>query len=378
MAGVKRERAEVALALALTAWAQLEIWVPSVRTTTMTGPPLAIAAFSLAMTLPLAWRSRLPVAVALVSAGAFSLQGLLLSVPDSVPHVASLLVAVYSLGAHTGRLLAVVGLIVVLTLLLVDVEDPGDFGFIVILMLAPWIGGRVVRSRHLLVQELALKNEELEREREEKAKLAVAAERARIARELHDVLAHSVGVIVVQSETASQFLRKKPEIAETALTAIQETGRTALDEMRRMLGMLRRADRELGLEPQPALSDIDELANQMRAAGLPVQVRVVGKPRPLAPGLELAGYRIVQEALTNVTKHAGRVPTEVTIRFGNDALEIEVLDSGRGKAKANSGGHGLVGMRERVALYGGEFEASPRTGGGFGVRVRLPHEGQPR
>jgi signal transduction histidine kinase len=213
----------------------------------------------------------------------------------------------------------------------------------------------------------------LEREREEKVRIAAAEERARIARELHDVVAHSVSVMVVQVGAARGILDTEPETARDSLLSAERSGRQALAEMRRMLGILRqRADGD-GLAPQPGLARVDGLLERARAAGLEVELRTEGDPRPLPPGLDLAAYRIVQEGLTNAVKHAGPASARVVVRYGPDRLDIEVRDDGRGPVeRSGDPGHGVVGMRERVALYGGTLDIGAAEGGGFAVRACLP------
>jgi signal transduction histidine kinase len=211
-----------------------------------------------------------------------------------------------------------------------------------------------------------------EREREVAAREAVVEERARIARELHDAIAHNVSMMVVQAGAERRLLDESQESTRDVLETVEAIGRNALTEMRRLVGMLR-TDDESPLAPQPGLDDLPTLVGQVREAGLPVDLRVEGEPRSLPVGLELSAYRIVQEALTNALKHAGDARASVVVRYGDDSLELEVVDDGIGSAAPTAGGgHGLVGMRERVALYGGRFEAGRRAAGGFTVRVLLP------
>jgi signal transduction histidine kinase len=211
-----------------------------------------------------------------------------------------------------------------------------------------------------------------ERERDVAAREAVVAERARIARELHDAIAHNVSMMVVQAGAERRVLEPEQESTREVLESVEEIGRGALTEMRRLVGMLR-ADEVDPLAPQPSLADLPRLVEQVREAGLPVELEVVGERRELPVGLELSAYRIVQEALTNALKHAGDAQATVRVRYLQDSLELEVVDDGPGATStAIGGGHGLVGMRERVALYGGRFEAARRPSGGFTVRALLP------
>ena len=232
--------------------------------------------------------------------------------------------------------------------------------------------GRALRRRRLATAELQGRAAQLGRDREERARAAVAEERGRIARELHDVIAHSMSVIVVQAGAAEQILAHDPNRAREALRTIRRAGNDALDEMRRLLGILRQDGDELALAPQPSIARLEELLRQVRAGGLPVELVVDGQPRQLAPGVELAAYRIVQEALTNSRKHAGAAHAQVTVRYAPDALELDVVDDGRAAGQGEGTGHGLVGMRERTALYGGVLEAGARPEGGFAVHARLP------
>ena len=241
-----------------------------------------------------------------------------------------------------------------------------------------WLLGAYVRTRRLYVEALRERADRAEREREEGAEAAVATERARIARELHDIVAHSVSVMVVQAEAADEMLdRRTPERARAPVWKIQETGRAALTDMRRMLGMLREADSRPALLPQPGIANLEFLLAKVRESGLPVELEVEGEPEPLAPGIDLSAYRIVQEALTNSLKYAGGACACVVVRYQPGSLELEISDDGAGAAGNSNGGHGLVGMRERVALFGGELDAGPAPGGGYLVRARLPLEARP-
>ena len=290
--------------------------------------------------------------------------------------------AVYASGAYTsrrdGRLAAgVIAVMVVVTAVAIGEDVIGDIVFIGGILFAVWGAATVVRSRQELAGALAERTVELEHEREETAKLAVAEERARIARELHDVVAHSVSMMVVQAGAERRALGdERPETA-AVLGTIEDTGRAAMAELRRLLGLLRRSDDELALAPQPSLSHLDDLVEQVREAGMPVDLRIEGEPRPIAAGIDLSAYRIVQEALTNALKHAGPASALVSVRYGDGELEIEITDDGADAAAGDvvAGGHGLVGMRERVALMGGDMAAGRRRGGGYAVRARLPLAG---
>jgi signal transduction histidine kinase len=244
-----------------------------------------------------------------------------------------------------------------------------DIPFVTVVVCTPWFVGYAMRGKLRRSDELERRAERLEHERA----TAVADERARIARELHDVIAHSVSVMVVQAGAAEEVLKRSPEAALEPLRAVQETGRQALVEMSRLVGLLRETGQEIGLTPQPRLDELEELVASVEHAGLPVSLSLEGDRRRLPLGIELTAYRVVQEALTNALKHAGEASAEVRVRYEPDALLLEVLDDGPG-ANGYGGGHGLAGMRERVGVFGGEVTAGPRASGGFAVRVRLPVE----
>jgi signal transduction histidine kinase len=244
----------------------------------------------------------------------------------------------------------------------------------VLIVAASWLLGHYVRTRRLLVAELEQRAADVERQREEQAGRAVAEERLRIARELHDVLAHTMSVVAVQAGTGRLVGGEHPDEALAALAAVETTARSAMDEMRQILTVLR-ADDGLGaaVTPAPGLDDLPALVTQVVEAGIDVDVHVDGEPRPVPTGVGLAVYRITQEALTNVIKHAGRAHASVLLRYTDDDMVVEVRDDGPATAPTvAAGGHGLIGMRERAAVHGGELTAGPDPHGGFVVRARLP------
>jgi signal transduction histidine kinase len=235
-----------------------------------------------------------------------------------------------------------------------------------------------VRSRSELTAQLHEAAARAEEAHQEELRAAAAEERRRIAREMHDVIAHSMSVMVVQAGGARRILDRDPERAVTAAAQIERTGREAMAEMRHLLGLLNPDERPAERAPQPSLGELDALVARAREAGLPATLHVEGRKRPLPAGLDLAAYRIAQEALTNAIKHANAAPTAVTVRWYRDELELEVRDAGPGGRAAaieQDGGHGLVGMRERVRLYGGELETEQPPHGGWIVRARLPFTG---
>jgi signal transduction histidine kinase len=356
------------------------------------GSPAAVL-IVLLMIVPVAFRRRAPVAayVIAVIAGAWQVLGLSVhtagsSSPGPLPSDLALLVLLYTVAAYRPRrysipaLLTCVGgsLIAVLVWSPMPQVDVGErlflsgflFGGI---SLACWILGDSMRYRRGYYAALEEKAARLEAERHAEAKIAAAAERARIARELHDIVAHHVSVMVVQADGAGYVLQSDPGRAANALAAVSATGRQALTELRRLLGVLRSDAEQAVLAPVPGLGELRELLDQSRAAGLEVSYTLSGVPRELPEGAELAAYRVVQESLTNTRKHAGLAATSaVTLQYEPDGLVVAVTDDGIAAPTGEPGGHGLAGMRERVAMYGGTVTAGPLPGGGFGVRAWLP------
>ena len=360
------------LAFALAAALQLQLALGGAPDAT----PVAVVG-ALGLTLPLAWRRRAPLAVVAAYGTVAALQALLGGdIFDGEPPAAAALlagaVAFYSLGAHAGERAGIAGLALGVlglwaTVVVSDHSDLASYLFSGgLIALCPWLAGRTTRAR-------ALRMAALERERDVRARAAASDERQRIARELHDVVAHGLVVMVVQAQGARRILDQDPERAREALGAIEQTGQTALADIRRALGVLREEAAAPELAPQPTLDDLGGLLEEMRRAGLEVDLRVEGEPRVLAEGVDRSAYRIVQEALTNTMKHAGLVPTRVRVEYRAHELRLEIADEGPGaRPDAGAGGHGLVGMRERVRLYGGELEAGSDNGHGFAVRARIP------
>ena len=311
--------------------------------------------------------------------------------PESVTQSAATffagMIAIGLIGAlGPGRTRIVAGVAGLAIVTAVTLRDPTgsatDLLSVVPVAALSWGVGYAYDNHRRRTAELVERAARLEREQATEARAAVAEERSRIAREMHDVVAHSLSVMVVQAEAAEAMLDVDPERARRPLSAVQDTGRSALTDLRRMLGALR-APEEGGpaLAPQPGLAGLDALAEHVRDAGLPVDVRIEGEPRPLPAGVDLSAFRIVQEGLTNVLKHAGPARAEVRVRYDDDAIALSVIDDGRGDQRdRQNGGHGLVGMRERVAVYGGELTAGPRPAPerGFAISARLPLEPGPR
>jgi signal transduction histidine kinase len=349
------------------------------------GSPEAWAAYLLVLahTLPIAVRRRWPLAVlawGLATGVAFAALGL-----NLVSLTFAVLVYLYTVAAHRPRVDSLAGLAATEALLvLVWLARPGaigDGGTLVLdglIMAAGWWLGDGARRRQEAVASARQRAAELEEAREELARRAVTEERLRIARELHDVVAHSMSIIAVQSGVGVHVLDSQPEEARKALAAVEATSRQALVEMRRLLGVLRQEAEPRGsLAPAPGLAEVEALAAEVARAGVRVEVHIEGTPCELPAGLDLSAYRIVQEALTNVVRHAGPATARVAVRYSPGQVALEVVDDGRGPGAEDRGGHGLAGMRERAALYGGTLEAGPVPGGGFRVAATLPVEGPP-
>jgi signal transduction histidine kinase len=352
--------------------------------------PVSAPAYALVLlhTLPLALRRRFPstvLATSVVSGLAVAALGL-----PPVFLGPAILVPVYTIAAYGDRRSSLAGLAVVEAAIAVVQLTPGATGVATwlgntLVLGAAWLVGHFVHDRRVYAAQLEERTAQLEERtaqleqaREELARWAMAEERLRIARELHDVVAHSLSVIAVQSGVGAHVAATQPEEARKALAAVEAASRTALNELRRLLGVLREdGEPPGGLAPAPGLAAVDTLLTQMGEAGLAVKLRVEGVRPQVPPGVDLSAYRIVQEALTNVLKHAGPARAQVVICYGDQEVAIEVTDDGRGPATATTArragtGHGLVGFRERTALFGGELEVGPRPGGGFRVAVRLP------
>ena len=295
----------------------------------------------------------------------------------------NLLIAIYSVAAHVERPTSlrhgVAGIAVALGVgtvgVLIPEEDLPWFAIPAFLVMfgTAWVIGDNLRTRRAYTFELELAAGRAQAQQDAEADRAVAEERTRIARELHDVVAHSMSVMVVQAGAARRVLDTDPARARDALTAIESTGRESLDEMRRILGVLRSDNETAELAPTPTLHDFGRLVDQYESAGLPVAVTIEGETADLSPGLELSAYRVVQEGLTNTLKHAGPARAVVRLVYLSDQLEVHVTDDGRGASVAPSGsGQGLVGMRERVEAFGGTLQAGPTVGGGFALCAAFP------
>jgi signal transduction histidine kinase len=369
---------DAALALLFATVAQLEVWTGG-----MPGPPAAKLALAVLTTVPLAWRTVAPVATVVVTTSGYAL-AVVLGVPADEPLVPLLapLVAIYSLGAHGSVPGIMAGGGAALTAYAVasaagtgtEVPDLLLSGASVLGALAV---GRAVRVMGFEADVLEARTSQLERERDEKARAAVAEERARIARELHDVIGHSISVMGVQAGAVRRLLAPEQAREREALLAVERVGRDAVEEMHRLLGFLRSNGERVTPGTPLTLTRVNDLVTEMRGAGLEVELHVEGELDDLSAGRALAGFRILQEALTNVLRHAPGARVSASLRRTAGELRIEVADDGGGRpdTRPGSGGQGLVGMRERAALYGGTLEAGPRADGGFIVFARLPAGG---
>ena len=344
-------------------------------------PWFAVPAAAL-IVLPLLARHRwpfgAPIAVWLLAAAVSFADGGL--VGDAAALSVAGMAAAFLLGQLGDATQARIGLAVVLGGAAIVVSNQpghaaGDYVFTPALFLIAWLAGYALRERSEQVEAAEERAIHAEREREAAARVAVAEERARIARELHDVIAHAMSVVVLQVGAIRHKLPAEMDEQKEALQGVERTGRSALTEMRRLLGAMRREDEDAELAPQPGLDSLDALIESVDRAGLPVHLQVDGDVAPLPRALDLSAYRIVQEGLTNALKHAQASHADVLIRFGPRELRIEVRDDGQGSAADDGLGHGLIGVRERVKIYGGEMNAGRSNGGGFVLTTRLPLDG---
>jgi signal transduction histidine kinase len=369
---------DLLITLPLVALMLAEIYAPDFFGEQSTDKALATA-YGCAGVLPLIFRRVAPLGslVLLLAAPTVGSQFL----PDYQPLSLFLawVLGTFTVAAHEPNDRALWGLIAT-ALMTAFVAQAGGFGelsniiSIWIFLGAAWGLGRAIRSREQRAHMLQAHADHLEAEQQLQAERAIADERRRIARELHDVVAHDVSVMVVQAGAAQRVLSQNPERAREALFSIETSGRQALVELRRMLGVLRASDAHASVQPQPVLARVGELVEHVRNAGIEAGLHVEGEPRGLSPGADLAGYRIVQEALTNVIKHADATAVDITIRYLPGALELSVRDNGGGPRNEHAPGHGLIGMRERVAMFGGVLTAGKAPEGGFAVAAHIPLE----
>jgi signal transduction histidine kinase len=321
------------------------------------GPAIPLG---LATTLPLLWRRRWPLPVLAATVAGTVVMELAYGWSNPV----AVWFGVFTVAIQLPRRVSLPAAVLTFGALLLSsetVHTPSSIAGKLVTVGAAWLLGDTLKTRRAFLEE----------ERQEHGRRAVAAEQSRIARELHDVIAHNVSVMVIQAAAADDVFDSRPEQTREALRSIERTGREALTELRRLLGTVRAPEQDV-FTPQPGLGALGELVSRLRAAGLPVEVHVDGSLADLPTGLDLSAYRIVQEALTNTLRHAAASRADVIIRRTVSELELEIVDDGVGNGSGDGGGQGLIGMRERAALVGGDVEAGPRPGGGFRVRARLP------
>jgi signal transduction histidine kinase len=343
--------------------------------------PLALnIAVMSGIALSFLWRRSKPLlTLGIVLGGLLGMATWLTQPPNMFAAVLSLLSASYAVGRHEAGRRSVAGLVAAATVVTVVaiIFDPGDIFFpVTFFCIVPWLAGRTIRTQTALARELAEKAERAEHARAEEEERAIRLERTRIARELHDVLAHNLSVMVVQAAAARRVVDRNPVQAVEAAELIERTGREALAEIRQLFGPVRRGEGE-DLSGPPSVARLDDLVRGAGAAGLAVELRVMGDPVELPSGIDLTAYRIVQEALTNALKHSGCERAAVTVSYEPNELVLSVEDDGEERRDGDGlsesgGGHGIAGMRERAALYGGIVQAGRRPGGGFAVRARLP------
>ncbi len=375
---------DAVLAVCLAVFAQLDLRF-NLDNSTHYGSDFAAAVVVAIATLSLAWARRRPLAVLCVIATAVAAPDLYTRLTVTLwGHFVPVLVASYLAarwcetrrGAAVGMLVTFAA-IAVLMVRLPSVHTAANLPFTIVPITAAFVAGRVLRHRQQRHQELAVHASRLEADLDAHIAQAIDDERARIARELHDIVAHCVSVMVIQAGASEDLLDRDPQRAREPLRAVQETGRQAVAELGRMLGLLRdsrRADDAAPAEraPQPGAEQLPELADRMSALGLPVQLTIHGEPRGLPPGIALAVYRVVQEALTNTLKHAGAgAKSYVEVRYLPHVVQVDITDDGRAVSPPGTG-HGLIGMTERATIFGGTIEAGTCPAGGFRVRMRLP------
>ena len=338
----------------------------------VTSPLLHVVVAGLAMA-SLAWRRQFPIAVGILVIGT----DLAINPQSEFSTILSLVLVAFTIGAETSPPRSYAGLALVLVPFLVGMAaqgfEPSDAAAAMVFLVGPWVVGGVVQQRILSTTEAVERAERLEREQEAQTAAAAERERTRIARELHDIVSHSISVVTIQTQAVRR--RLGPEHAQEAadLAAVEATAREALAEMRRLFGVLRGNGEAASLAPQPGLHDLDRLLDDVRASGLEVTQQVEGRGYDLPPGVDLTAYRILQEALTNALRHSEATEATVVVRYRANGVEVVVEDNGRGMSPpSEGGGHGLVGVKERVALYGGTVEISAGTSGGVRLAASLP------
>lgn len=379
-------RGDAVLAAVIVGVGLFEIWVTPLSPPGYRGPAAISTAGVLLLGAALLWRRRVPwlslgLGVAVLSVQWGYARG---DVELPTAAFASILALAYVVGAHEERARGLLAMCAAASVFLiqdgVDLEAgyPSvrqDLGFYILLFLA-WAAGLGIRALRRRAEQLERLTVQLEHERRQSARLAALEERTRLARELHDIVAHGVAVMVLHAGAARKLVDEEPEKAKSTLRSAELSGRQALGELRRLLGVLREGSSEAELRPPEGLRNLEELTRALAHGGLEVELVVEGEARELAPGLDLSAYRIVQEGLTNTLKHSNAQHATVRVRYSRRELELEVADDGHGPVNdRGNGGHGLAGLRERAALYGGQVAAGPGPRGGFRLLATLPFEG---
>ena len=376
---------EIVVALVLTSWGQVDFWTTLPADFSARGGPLPVAVLLALVTLSPAGRRRAP-SLAILAAGlGFAVPSMLVLVrleQEPVAVFLGVILAFYSAGVFAAGPRALAATVVAIAVIIgLDVwfgvfepeGDPAALGWLILAV--AWFIGREIRRRRQDVERLSDRTRSLERQRQDDADRAVLEERTRIARELHDVIAHGVSVMIVQAQAGPRLLGHDDRVREV-FGSIERAGKEALAEMRHLLGILRTPDDTTDIAPQPGLSLLPGLVDQVRHVGLTVDVHEEGEPVPLPSGIDLCAYRIVQEALTNTIKHGHGTHATVLVRYTSGSVELEVIDDGNAPAPSRTSGHGLIGMRERAELFGGTFRAGPLDGAGYAVRARFPVSGR--
>jgi signal transduction histidine kinase len=347
------------------------------------GPAAVYVVDAVVANTALVFRRRAPATAVAVVAVSAVVASVLAVPPESAGGFLTVLLALYAIACHAQgrrRVFGTVALVAAIGIYLSQdplIQSTGEALPTLIICAFAWTAGFVVRIRADEAVAQGRRAEQMEATRAQAVRAAADAERSRIARELHDIIAHNLSTIVVQAGAERLNGQALPERTQAALTTIEDTARQTLDEMRRLLGLLRKDSAEQDRAPQPRLAHLDDLARQVESAGVPVELHREGQVRLLPDGLELSAFRIVQEALTNTLKHAGPAQAKVVLRYGAGELVVRVVDTGQGHRSGSTDGHGLIGIRERVELYGGELTTSNRPAGGFTVEARFPLEEAP-
>lgn len=379
---VKRRLGDVVPVLVMMAWTQADVWAPSLtQPNHFIGPQPVMSATYAVASLALLSRRRWPLLTAIVSFAVLAVPMLVYGAPENLGEFLPPLLAMYAIGAHADARGALAGLAVAgAWSVLFLVRDPflqtsADYvraAFYDALMVLPWAFGILVRNPRLRAVEWERRATRLERERRQEVDAAIRDERVRIARELHDIVSHAVGLIVLQAQAGDTRVGTEPALAHDAFHSIETSAREAMVELRRMLGLLRDDGAGADLAPQPGLRQLPAVVEDLRAAGLEVDVDISGRQRTLSRGVETNAFRVIQEALTNSLRHADARCAKVAVVFTDDAVELEITDDGRAVPGRIRPGHGLVGMQERVHLYGGQLTFSAQKPSGFRVWARLP------